>query len=138
MTVTVDSTGLGEGTYAGYVIIASNDVDDPEVFVSIEMTVVYGNDMKAVSLNSPTGVIPAGPYTIDATVQNLGYYPQTGVVVNCSIFEGGIGGVVLDEDFSTNPTDWTITHVDGTAWTWDSYDQRMENTLWVSECRVSR
>ncbi len=128
VTVTVDSTGLDQGTYTGYVIITSNDVDDPEVIVSIEMTVVYGNDMKAVSLNYPTGVILSGPYTVNATVQNLGYYPQTGVVVNCSIFEGGIGGVILDEDFSTNPTDWTITHVSGTAWTWDSYDQRMEHT----------
>ena len=65
---------------------------------------------------------------MNASIHNFGYLDQTDVLVNCTIFAGGIGGVVLDEDFSTNPTDWTITHVDGTAWTWDSYDQRMENT----------
>ncbi len=128
ITVTIDTSGLEQRDYEGSIVISSNDLDDPEVVVPVYLTVVYGNDMKAVSLNYPTGVIPTGSYIIDATVQNLGSYPQTGVIVNCSIFEGGIGGVVLDEDFSTNPTDWTITHVSGTAWTWDSYDQRMEHT----------
>jgi len=128
VTITVDSTGLEEGIYYGYVIINSNDVDDPEITVSVEMTVVYGNDMKAVSVNSPTGAVPTGSYTVNATVQNLGYYPQTNVLVNCSIYEGGIGGTIIDEDFSTNPVDWTITNVVGTAWTWDSSDERMENS----------
>jgi hypothetical protein len=61
-------------------------------------------------------------------VQNLGFYPQTDVSVKCDIYEGGLGGTVLDEDFSSEPVDWTITNVEGTAWTWDSSDERMENT----------
>jgi len=52
--------------------------------------------------------------------------------VNCSIFEGGIGGVILDEDFSSDPVDWTITHTSGTSWEWDSYDERMEHTYGYS------
>ncbi|MFO7619083.1 MAG: clostripain-related cysteine peptidase [Thermoplasmata archaeon] len=35
---------------------------------------------------------------------------------------------IIDEDFSTNPG-WSITHVSGTAWTWDSVDQRMEHSF---------
>jgi len=84
--------------------------------------------MKAVSVNNPTGTIPTGAYIINATVQNLGYYSQIDVPVNCSIFEGGIGGTIIDEDFSTSPVDWTITNLIGTAWTWDSSDERMENS----------
>ncbi|HMA82854.1 MAG TPA: CARDB domain-containing protein, partial [Candidatus Thermoplasmatota archaeon] len=132
ITIIVNSTGLNEGNYEGYVIIDSNDVDDPEVIVSVQITVVYGNDMDAVSINSPTGVISAGSYTVNATVQNLGFYPQTDVTVNCDIYEGGLGGTVLDEDFSSEPVDWTITDVGGTAWTWDSSDERMENTYGYS------
>jgi len=127
-TVTVDTVGLPIGSYVDYVVITSNDPDESEVRIPVYLTVVYGNDMKAVSINSPTGVIPAGLYVVNATVQNIGSYPQTGVLVNCSIFEGGIGGTIIDEDFSSNPVDWTITHVDGTAWTWDSGDQRMEHS----------
>jgi len=128
VTVTVDSTGLNEGDYTGYVLIESNDVNDPLVVVMVNITVVFGNDMAALSINSPVGVIPAGSYTINATVQNKGYYAQNDVLVNCSVFEGGIGGTILDEDFSSDPTDWTITNIEGTAWTWDSGDERMENS----------
>jgi len=84
-------------------------------------------------LNSPTGIIPTGSYTVNATVQNLGSYPQTDVLINCSIFEGGIGGTIIDEDFSSDPVDWTITNIAGTAWTWDSYDELMENTYDFSD-----
>jgi len=128
ITVAVDTSGMTQGTYLGELILSSNDLDDPEVIIPVYLTVVYGNDMKVVSINNPTGVIPAGSYIVNATVQNIGSYPQTDVLVNCSIFEGGIGGTVLFEDFSTNPTDWTITSTDGTAWTWDSSDQRMEHS----------
>jgi len=126
--ITVDTTGLSEGDYNGEVIIASNDLDDPEVIVTVSLTVVFGNDMAVLSINNPVGVIPAGAYTVNATVQNKGFYPQTDVLVNCSIFEGGIGGVIIDEDFASDPTDWTITNVEGTAWTWDSSEERMEHS----------
>jgi len=49
--------------------------------------------------------------------------------VNCSIYEGGLSGVVLDEDFSSDPVDWSVTDVSGTAWSWDSGDGRMENSF---------
>jgi len=126
--ITVDTTGLSEGDYNGEVIISSNDLDDPEVIVTVSLTVVFGNDMAVLSINNPVGVIPAGLYTVNATVQNKGFYPQTDVLVNCSIFEGGIGGVIIDEDFASDPTDWTITNVEGTAWTWDSSEERMEHS----------
>jgi hypothetical protein len=128
IVITVNTSGLNEGSYQGYVIIESNDIDDPEVIVAVDLTVVYGNDMKSVSVNYPIGEVAGGLYMVNATVQNLGFYEQTNVLVNCSIFEGGIGGVILDEDFSNDPTDWTITDTEGTAWTWDSSDERMEHS----------
>ena len=48
--------------------------------------IVYDDDMAAISVNYPTGVILSGSYIVNATVQNMGFYPQTDVVVNCSIF----------------------------------------------------
>ena len=128
LTITVNSSGFDEGSYEGYVVIESNDIDDPEVIVAVDLTVVYGDDMKAVSVNSPVGSVLYGDYMINATVQNIGFYDQTGVTVNCSIYEGGIGGTILDEDFSTNPSDWTITDTSGTAWEWSSSEERMENS----------
>jgi hypothetical protein len=128
VTITVDTIGLSEGNYQGLIIVQSNDLDDPELTATVNLTVVYGNDMTAISVNSPTGTFSYGSYTINATVQNLGYYPQTDVLVNCSIFEGGLDSNIYFSNFSTNPTDWTITHVDGTAWTWDSSDERMEHS----------
>ena len=129
ITITVDTTGMTQGDYTGSVIITSNDLNDPEVIVPVDLTVVYGDDMAAISVNSPVGVIMDGSYTVNATVQNMGLNPQTGVTVNCSIFEGGIGGDIINENFSTEPVDWTITHLNGTtAWTWDSVDERMEHS----------
>jgi murein tripeptide amidase MpaA len=39
---------------------------------------------------------------------------------------GGISGTLYSNDFASNPTDWTITHTSGTAWTWAN--QRMEHS----------
>ena len=88
VTVTVDSTGLSEGEYQGSLIIDTNDVNDEQLIVPINMTVVFGNDLKAVSVNSPVGSVPYGSYNVNATVQNMGFYDQTDVSVNCSIYEG--------------------------------------------------
>jgi len=128
ITVTVDSTGLTQGIYPGSIIIESNDLNNPEVVVSGELIVVYEDDMAALSINHPTGTIYDIFHTVNATVQNMGSTPQTAVTVNCSIFEGGLGGEVINEDFSTDPIDWTITNIVGTAWTWDSTEERMEHS----------
>jgi murein tripeptide amidase MpaA len=41
---------------------------------------------------------------------------------------GGVSGTLYSNDFSVNPTDWTITSTEGTSWTWSSANQRMEHT----------
>jgi len=128
ITVTVDTTGLTQGVYPGSIIIESNDLDDPEVVVTGELIVVYEDDMAAISINSPTGTIYDINHIINATILNMGSNPQTDVLVNCSIYEGGVGGDIYSTDFSTEPTDWTIINIEGTAWTWDSTDERMEST----------
>ena len=104
VTVTVDSTGLSEGEYQGSLIIDTNDVNDEQLIVPINMTVVFGNDLKAVSVNSPVGSVPYGSYNVNATVQNMGFYDQTDVSVNCSIYEG-----FLDyfEDFEAGNGEYT-------------------------------
>ena len=128
VTVSADTANLSIDTYNEEIIINSNDPDTPMLTIPITLEVVYGDNVGAISVNYPTGAIPDGSYIINATIQNFGSNNQTNVPVNCTIFEGGIGGTILDEDFSSNPTDWMITHEDGTAWTWDSSDQRMENS----------
>ncbi len=88
VTITADSTGFAEGEYQGSVIVESNDLNDPEWVVSVDITVVFGDDMEVVGLNQPTGVISHGSHVINATIRNLGFYNQTDVVVNCSIYAG--------------------------------------------------
>jgi agmatine/peptidylarginine deiminase len=128
ITVQADTNGLDVGIYEGTITINSDDPDTPIINVPVTLETVYGNNVGAVSINYPVGAIPDGPHTVNATVQNFGSNDQYDVLVNCSIFEGGIDGTVLIEDFSTDPTDWTITNVEGTAWTWDSSDERMEHS----------
>ena len=128
LSAIADTTGMPIGSYSDLIKITSNDPEDPVITIVVNLTIVHVFDTGAVVINSPTGAIPSGATTVNASIHNFGYLDQTDVLVNCTIFAGGIGGVVLDDDLSTNPTDWTITHVDGTAWTWDSVDQRMENS----------
>jgi agmatine/peptidylarginine deiminase len=128
ITVEANTNGLEVGHYSETLTISSDDPDTPTIMIPVDLETVYGNNVGALSVNYPVGAIPDGSYYVNATVQNYGSNDQFNVLVNCSIYEGGIGGVIIDEDFSTDPVDWTITHVDGTAWTWDSYDERMENT----------
>jgi len=40
VTITVDTTGLSEGEYSGEVIVGSNDLDDPEIVVPVDLTVM--------------------------------------------------------------------------------------------------
>jgi len=103
ITVTVDTTGLLEGDYSGQLIISTNDPNDPEVVVAVDLTVVYGNDFASISVNSPVGTVSYGTYTVNATVQNVGFYDQTDVVVNCSIYEGYLD---YEQDFETSDGDF--------------------------------
>jgi len=128
ITVIADTTGMPIGLYTESLSIQSNDPNTPFISIPVELDIVYGDNVGAVSINHPTGTIPVGSYVINATIQNFGSNNQTDVLVNCSIFEGGIGGVVLEEDFSSDPVDWSITHVSGTAWSWSSVYERMQNS----------
>jgi len=108
VTVTVNSTGLTQGVYHGNLIISTNDVNEPEVTVPVTLNVVYANDVGVISINYPSGTIPPGNYTINATIKNFGDRNQTNVTVNCTIMEGVLG-TFLYEDFSAGvpPSGWS-------------------------------
>ena len=104
--ITVNTTGLDEGDYVGFIHVESNDLDDPDVVVTVYLTVVYGDDMAAISVNSPIGNVMYGNYIINATVQNKGFYPQNNVIVNCSIFEGFLD---YEEDFEADNGEYIVS-----------------------------
>lgn len=127
ITLNINTTNLSNGNYQGIISITSNDPDDSEIKVYVNLTIVYETDMAAISINNPKDTIPNGSYIINATIKNNGYNPQTDVLINCSIFEGGFTNIIHYEDFSIEPLNWTITHISGTAWSWDSDNKRMIN-----------
>jgi len=104
----INTTGLEEGNYYANIIIQTNDLDDPVVVIPVNLTVVFGNDMGVVSVNSPSGSQPMGSFIVNATVENFGSLPQSDVVVNCSIMHG-VFDTFLDEDFSDGvfPDGWS-------------------------------
>jgi len=106
VTITVDTTGLSEGDYSGELIITSNDLNEPETHITVDLNVVYGNDMTVLEINSPVGTISYGTYTVNATIQNKGFYDQTNVLVNCSIYEGYLN---YEQDFETSDGDFVST-----------------------------
>jgi hypothetical protein len=55
------------------------------------------------------------------------------LVTACTSFEMIPEVEVYSEDFSTDPVDWTITHINGTAWAWNTANERMQNTYGWSE-----
>ena len=102
--VQVDTTNLSQGMYTGHIIISSNDLDDGELIIPVQVTVVYDNDMNVVSVNNPSGIILTGTYVVNATVENKGSSDQDGVIVNCSIRELGDQ---LIEDFEDDAGGYT-------------------------------
>jgi agmatine/peptidylarginine deiminase len=126
--VSINASGLSIGEYTESIIITSNDPDEQIIIIPVHLTVVLAHDVGALSVNAPTGTLPHGQYTINATVTNYGSINQTDVLVNCTIFKGGVPGPILIEDFKSYPEDWIITDVEGVAWTWDNSDLRMEHT----------
>ena len=126
--ITANTTDLPIGSYSELILIDSDDPDESTITVPVNLDIVYAHDMATTAINNPTGTIGTGIHAVNATVENLGSYDQQNVLVNCSIYEGGIGGTIIDEDFSSEPTDWTITDTSGTAWTWASTEERMENS----------
>ena len=88
ITITVDTSGLNEGEYQGNIKIESNDINDPEIFIPVYLTVVYGHDLTVLSVNNPNGNISHGNHIVNATIQNIGFFNQTNVEINCTIFEG--------------------------------------------------
>jgi len=115
ISVVANATGLSIGNYEESIILTSNDPDEPLITIPVDLTVVHANDVGAILVNSPSGIMPQGLHTVNATIENFGCMDQTDVLVNCTIYEGGIGGVVLEEDFSSVtppslPIGWTSTH----------------------------
>ena len=83
-------------------------MDEQEITVPVTLHVIYANDVGIISINYPSGTIPPGNYTINATIKNFGTKDQTNVTVNCTIMEG-ILGTFLYEDFSAGvpPPGWS-------------------------------
>ena len=107
LNVNVDATSLTEGYYQGYVVIDCNDLDEPVVYIPVNLSVVFGNDVGTVSVSTPVGQQLPGTYTVKANVYNFGSNSNT-FDVNCTIFEGG---GQQTEDFETS--DGGYNHGDG-------------------------
>ena len=99
ITAMVNTTNIPVGNYAESIIITSDDPDEPLVTVGVNLTIVHANDFGVVSINEPSGILPAGSYLVNATVENIGSSNQTNVEINCSIRE--LGGQLF-EDFEAN------------------------------------
>ncbi len=104
LTVTADAATLTEGVYQEYIIIDCDDLDESVVTISVELYVVFADDVGAVCVNSPIGQQLPSSYTVNATITNFGSSGNT-FMVNCSIFEG----VNLLEDFEDNNGGYTGT-----------------------------
>jgi hypothetical protein len=99
ISIIINTTDFTEGSYQGDVIIGSNDVNDPEIYIPIALLVVFGNDFAAIRINTPPSLISHGHHIVNATIQNMGHYNQTNIDINCSIFEGFLN---YTENFELN------------------------------------
>jgi len=106
--VTATTTGLELGDYYESIIINSDDPDEQIVTLPVYLTVLYSNDVGIVSVNGPSGLLPQGLYTVNATIHNYGILDKNSLVVNCTIMEG-VFGTLLYEDFSGDflPEGWS-------------------------------
>ncbi len=106
--VIADTSGLLVGDYYESIIINTNDPDEKIITIPVHLTIVFAHDAGVVSINNPSGILPYGSYTINATLKNYGNQNQNNLVVNCTIMQG-IFGTFLYEDFSGSflPEGWT-------------------------------
>ncbi len=86
--------------------------------------VAHGNTITATYNDADSGGGSPAVVTDTATVDGQ-VAPATGLSVE---WWGVTFVTLIDEHFLTNPAGWTITNTAGTAWTWSSANQRMENT----------
>ena len=127
ITVMVDTSSLPIGDYNEFVIVNSNDLDEEEIYIPVNLSVILAHDLGTVSVNSPSGNVSHGYYTVNATIKNFGSQNQSNVIVNCTIMEGVVD-TFLNEDFSgtflpegwsqEEPDEWKQTNDDeagGTA-----------------------
>jgi len=114
ITVFANTTALSIGNYLENIIISSNDPDSPMITVPVNLTVYNAHDVGVSSIIGPVGTIPLGSYTVEAQVENYGITAQTGVSVNCTIYEG-----ILDvtEDFDASNGGYSAS---GALWEWGS------------------
>jgi hypothetical protein len=108
LDVSVDATGMTEGTYLDTVVISCNDLDEPAISIPVTLYVTYPNDVGVTHINTPSNPDWAGSTTVNATVFNYGSQDQAAVPVTCTIYEG-----ILEytEDFEID--DGGYTHSQG-------------------------
>jgi hypothetical protein len=108
VSVIANTTGLTIGDYYETIRVRSNDPDERTIIIPVHLNIILAHDIGAVSINSPSGTLPHGFYTVNATLYNYGIQDQTNVVVNCTILQG-IFGTFLYEDFAGAflPDGWT-------------------------------
>ena len=80
-------------------------------------------DAGATTINSPTGLIPTGNYSVNATIENFGNVNLSNVPVKCSIYHEAGGVTLLNEGFESGaiPSDWTVINEDGDGYQWEAY-----------------
>ncbi|MBC7129210.1 MAG: choice-of-anchor J domain-containing protein [Thermoplasmatales archaeon] len=85
-------------------------------------------DVGVEAINYPVGRVNTGNHAVNATVKNFGNTDQTGVNVNCSIYQIiPPGAPLLSEDFEglTPPnfrTGWVVENTNGDTKYWETYN----------------
>lgn len=71
ITVTIDTTGLSEGTYNAEILIASNDTDEATVTVPVTLQVSGAQSGVTVSVDAPATAAPDSDFTANIDVTEV-------------------------------------------------------------------
>jgi clostripain len=71
ITVTIDTTGLSQGTYNAEIIIASNDPDEASVTVPVTLEVSGGQSGVSVTIDAPATAAPDSDFTASVDISEV-------------------------------------------------------------------
>lgn len=103
--------------------LLTGDMDNTNNASSISVIINDIYDPGVTAINYPTGLIPTGSYSVNATVENFGNINLTNIPVKCRIYQEVGGVTLLSEGFESGsiPSDWTVLNEDGDSYTWEAY-----------------
>jgi hypothetical protein len=71
ITVTIDTTGLAEGSYSAEIVIASNDSDEASTTVPVTLQVSPAEPEVTVSIDAPDEVDPDSDFTANVNISEV-------------------------------------------------------------------